>query len=306
MRRNLPPLHALRVFEVAGRTENFSKAAEELCITQSAVSKQIRLLEENLSAKLFSRDSGVIKLTLKGRQIFEAVACALDSLESATQTFYSHKYQESLTVNITPSMNTFWMFEHVNSFSQLLPNITLYIDSDAGEIDWVKGKTDIAIRVMPRSGLHPNSELLFSETLVLVAAPSILNKQAIIKVDDILQHQLILNSSRMNLWEDFFKKFDLDEFLPDVRLVCQYTHMTMNAALQGLGLALVPKLLCEDFLNTGQLVNPLGLEIDSGRGYYFQTPSYKRNERKIRLFREWITSQLAKESAASKRVILSN
>ena len=306
MRRHLPPLHALRVFEVAGRTENFSKAAEELCITQSAVSKQIRLLEENLSAKLFSRESGAIKLTRKGRKIFEAVACALDSLESATEAFYSNKHQESLTINIAPSINTFWMFENVNGFSQLLPNISLHIDSDSDEVDWLKGKTDIAIRVMSRDGLHPNSELLFSEILVLVAAPSILKKHKIVKIEDVLQHQIILNSSRINLWEDFLKKNDLNSFMPDVnaKLGCQNTHMTMNAALQGLGLALVPKLLCEVFINNGQLVNPLGLEIDSGRGYYFQTPSYKKNERKVRLFREWIRSQLAKENIVSKRIVL--
>jgi len=292
MRRYLPPLNALRVFEVAGRTENFSKAAAELFITQSAVSKQIRILEENLNAQLFSRDSGSVQLTPKGKQMLAVVVRALDSLEDAAQKFYSEKHQESLTINITPSMSAYWMFERVESFSKRFPDIALYIDSDDSELDWAKTSADLAIRVMPRTGKQSSAELLIAESLVLVAAPSVLKKQKIETLDDILKYKLISNNSRENLWENFFRKFNLETVMLDTRFGCQHTHMTVNAALQGFGLALAPRLLCEKFLKNGQLLNPLEIEVDSGRGYYLQAPSHKKNERKVRLFHEWIQTQL--------------
>ncbi|MGH1428894.1 MAG: LysR substrate-binding domain-containing protein [Arenicella sp.] len=295
MKRALPPLNALKVFEVAGRTENFSKAADELCITQSAVSKQIRILEENLNTQLFSRNAGVVQITDAGEQLLHTIIQAFDGLEEGTRQFYKDKTQEKLTINITPSLSSYWMFERVERFSARFPKIALYLNSDEGELDWVKSGSDLAIQVMPRQHNHQHSELILKEKLILVATPNLLASTPINKLEDIFEHKLIANNNRPNMWANFFKIVNLENTSIDTRFGCQHTHMTVNAALQGFGLALVPKLLCERFLENQQLENPLGIQVDSGRGYYFLSPPHKRDERKVRLFYDWITKEL-KES----------
>lgn len=292
MRRNIPPLNALRVFEIAGRTENFSKAAEELCITQSAVSKQIRILEENLNEQLFSRKAGIVTLTAAGEDLLDTVVHALDKIETGTETFYREKKRENLAIDITPSMSAYWMFEHIESFNDRFPNISLYIDSNASEVNWVKNNAHLAIRILQRDRSHQNAELLLNESLMLVATKEVLQKFPIKQFEDILKHRLIANNSRPLQWENFCMKFNLNTNNLNKKLGCEHTYMTINAALQGLGLALAPRLLCERFLENGQLINPLGIEIDSGRGYFFLAPPHKRDERKVRIFRDWIISKL--------------
>ena len=296
MKRKLPPLNALKVFEVAGRTENFSKAAEELFITQSAVSKQIRTLEQNLNTQLFFRKSGVIRITEAGEQLLENIIQAFDLLETGIQPFYEDNIKERLTVNITPSLSSFWMFERVEHFSSRFPEISLYLNSEVGDINWVKSGSDLAIQIMPRQQNHQHAELIKNEQLVLVATPELLKKKPIKNLDDILKHKLIANNKRPNMWENFFKILNIDSATIDSSLGCQHAFMTVNAAMQGFGLALVPKLLCEDLLHKKQLENPLSIQIDSGRGYYFLSPPHKREERKVRLFFEWIKQEFTKKN----------
>jgi DNA-binding transcriptional LysR family regulator len=295
MKRHLPPLNALRVFEVAGRTENFSRAADELCITQSAVSKQIRILEENLNTQLFSRNAGVVQLTESGEQMLAVTVQSLDALENGARQFYAHKTQEKLTINITPSMSSYWMFEKVEDFSARFPKISLYLNSNEGQLDWVKSGADLAIQILPRNHNHQNAELLIPEKLILVGTDKLLQQKPIKNLEDLFEHKFIGNNSRPNLWENFFKKFNLDDTPIDTRLGCQHTHMTISAALQGFGLALVPKLLCDGFIKNGQLINPMNIQVDSGRGYYFLSPPHKRDERKVRHFHEWVKPLLVKE-----------
>ncbi len=293
MKRKIPPLNALKVFEIAGRMENFSHAAEELCITQSAVSKQIRALEGNLNTQLFSRNAGVVKLTESGQALLETTVKAFDTIEVGARQFYSSKTQEKLTIDVTPSLSSYWMFERVESFSAKYPQIALYFNSDEGDLDWAKSGSDLAIKIMRTKENYPNGELLSHEKLVLVASPNLLRQQPIDTLEDINKHKLIANNSRPNLWGNFFNEFDIKNRDLDTRFSCQHVHMTINAALQGFGLALVSKPLCNGFLKAGKLENPLNIEMDSGRGYYFLSPPHKRDERKVRVFHDWVKNQLS-------------
>ena len=293
MRRRLPPLNALRVFEVAGQLKNFSQAADKMCITQSAVSKQVKLLEEHLDTRLFYRKDRGVQLTDSGERLLDVVSQSLSALEQGVHEFYTVKNTQTLNVNITPSLSNHWLLQRVHSFQQRFPDILLNIDSDEREINWEQlVTTDLAVRILSREDAPNDAELIVAESLVLVAAPSVLQQRPIQSVSDIQQHNLIINSSREGLWEQFFTEFDIEEQDVMKPLSCQHAHMTIDAAMEGFGLALAPRMLCDHLLADGQLVNPLGIEMDSGHGCYFLTPPYKRNARNVQIFSQWLNGQL--------------
>lgn len=292
MKRNLPPLNALRVFEVAARTESFSRAADILFVTQSAVSKQIRILEDHLSASLFERHVGGVRLTDAGRDFLVVVAQSLDMLENGAQQFYSDKKQEVLKVDIIPSLSTLWMFPRLEQFQEKYPEIALHIDSSDGPVEWTQKAIEAAIRCLPRHRKHADAELLFAETLTLIASPELMSSQPIRSIQDLANHYLLPHNTRPNLWPDFFEQFDLG--VPDKisGVGCEHFHMTIQAARMNLGIGLVPRFFCEPLLRDKQLVNPLDLTIDSAYGYYLISPQYKRDEAKVRKFRKWIRAEL--------------
>ena len=159
------------------------------------------------------------------------------------------------------------------------------------ELNWTKTDIDLAVHLLPRRTNYPNAELLCIESLVLIASPELLINQPINSLQDISEHRLIYNSGRPRLWADFFKAFSLKRKADKPQFDFQHTHMTVNAALKGCGLALGPKILCDKYIKTGELVHVCQAEIDNGYGYYFLTPSYKRHQRKVRVFNQWIQSE---------------
>jgi DNA-binding transcriptional LysR family regulator len=292
MKRNLPPLKAVYVFEVAARTESFSETAEILFVTQSAVSKQIKLLEEHLRVRLFDRQGGVVTLTEDGRQYLEVVTKALDIVESGSEKYYSDQKRETLNIDINPSLSVLWIFSRVEQFHQLHPSITLHIDSADDFVDWSKKRADVAIRCLPRDKKHSDAELLAAENLKLIISPKLLKDVPIRSVDDLYKHKLVYLNNRPKLWNEVFQKYELDDRLANIGFGCEHFYMVVQAALEGFGVALVPDFLCEDLLQKRQLINPLNISIASDHNYYFLTPSHKKDESKVLRFKEWVKSQL--------------
>lgn len=292
VKRHLPPLNALRVFEVAAKSESFSKTAEILCVTQSAVSKQIRLLEEHLGTALFERHGGIVTLTSEGEQYMYTVAKGLDILESGSERFYNQLEKETLTINIMPSLSALWMFSHVEDFQRAHPGIMLHIDSADDVIEWGKNQIDVAIRCLSHTKKSPEAKLLLDETLVLVASPQLLQKHPIHQTSDILDFQCIELNNRSTLWEEFCENYQLDYSQMSNGFGCQHFYMVLQAVMENIGLGLVPDFLCRTLIEERRLLNPLGISLSSNYGYYLITPSHKKNQRKVMHFSEWIKSTL--------------
>ena len=292
VKRHLPPLNALRVFEVAAKAESFSKAAETLCVTQSAVSKQIRLLEKNLGIILFERVGGIVIPTSEGRQYLTIISKALDTIELGTEKFYDSQSKEVLTINIAPSLSALWMFSRVNDFHSLHPNIVLHINSADDDIDWSKNDIDVAIRCLPRDRKHTDAELLLEEHLLLIATKQQLESKPINSLIDIQHYQCISFNNRPQLWEDFFDRHQLDRTKISSSFGCEHFYMVIQATLKHLGIGLVADFLCHDFIETKQLINPLEIKIASNYGYYLITPPHKRDQKKVLSFTHWIKEQL--------------
>ncbi len=292
MKRNLPPLNALRVFEVAAKSESFSKTADILCVTQSAVSKQMRLLEEHLDASLFHRQGTNLQLTAEGRQYLSKISKAMDIIELGSEHFYVSHDKEILTINIMPSLSALWMFSRVEVFQRLHPNITINIDSENDVIDSTKKKMDIALRCFPSDKKYHGAELLFNEKLNLVVSPKLNKKTPIDSIEDLKNHQLIGLNTRPFLWEEFFGLYNQDDSGTNVCFSCEHFYMVIQAAVEGLGIGMVPDFLCKDFIRKGALLKVLDIEVMSSYAYYLITPPHKKNDKNVLQFERWIKNAL--------------
>ncbi len=294
MKRDLPPLNALRVFEVAARCESFSQTAELLCVTQSAVSKQIRLLEEHLGLALFQRQSGAVRLTQAGKQYLSQIITAFDILETSSEKINTHREKETLRINLTPSLSTLWMFTRVKGFQQQYPHIRLNIESADDKVDWSQQLSDLAIRCLEKEKAPNDSQLLSQERLVLIAQPNLLKTHRIDSVDQLAQLPCIELKNRPLLWEEIFQKPSHTINRP---LSCEHFYMVLQAVQEGLGIGLVPDFLCKERLHSQQIVNPLAYSYESHYGYYLLTAPHKKSKTSLIEFSQWLGHELNPSAA---------
>jgi DNA-binding transcriptional LysR family regulator len=293
MKRNLPPLKALHVFEVAAKLESFSDAADTLFVTQGAISKQIKLLEEKLRTRLFERQGGSVHLTVEGKNYLAIISQALDIIEAGSEKFYSEQATETLIIDILPSLSALWMFSRVEQFQERHSGISLQIDSSDDIIDWNTKRADIAIRCLSTEKKHADGELLLTENLRLIASPALLKNKPISAFEDLYAHKLLTLRNRPQLWQTLFAEHQLETRLAVNSFECEHFYMVIQAVIENFGIALVPDFLCEDLIQKGQLINPLNTVMKSHYGYYFISQQHKKDERKVVIFKEWMKDQLS-------------
>jgi DNA-binding transcriptional LysR family regulator len=292
----LPPLNALKVFEVAARKLSFSKAAEELCVTQGAISKQIKSLEEHLELALFDRTNTGLKLTKAGKQYLPTIMSALEQIQSSTANLQQQESSsQSLTLNITPSLSNLWLIPRLNKLSESLPNLRLNMVSGDGVFQFHQASADIAIRCLPLSLSHENSTLLAEEVLLPVIHPDLLSKIPINTVSDILKHPLLMHTTRPQLWSQFLNRVLTED--KDTHSTCfhhgfEHFFMSLEAAKQKQGIALVPNFLALEFIEKGELVNPLNIQYKSSYGFYFLVPAYRQQNDQVQQFYQWLQGEI--------------
>ncbi|WP_432697521.1 LysR substrate-binding domain-containing protein [Marinobacterium sp. YM272] len=293
---SLPPLNALRTFEVAARRLSFSRAARELCVTQGAVSKQIQLLEQYLEQPLFDRAPSGLVLTEAGRLYLPAISQAIEKIQTATAILQQRAHESSsLTLNLTPSFSNLWLIPRLDALWQAMPELNLTMLSGDGEFHFRDSEADMAIRCLPLSLSHEHSVLLREEELLAVIHPDLLREAAIEKPMDLLAHPLLQHTTRPQLWRQFLEQVTGQE---PRELQLRYNHgfehfyMSLEAARQRQGIALVPDFMAAAALAAGEVVNPLGISYHSGYGFYFLVPPYRSGTQGIQQFHSWLSQQL--------------
>ena len=296
MPNKLPPLNALKVFEVAARKLSFSKAAEELCVTQGAISKQIKALEEHLQLALFDRTNTGLQLTKAGKQYLPTIMAALEQIQSSTANLQQlESSYHSLTLNITPSLSNLWLIPRLKSLGKALPNLRLNMISGDGVFKFHQASADIAIRCLPLSLSHENSILLAEEVLLPVIHPDLLKDHPIEQNEDLLKHPLLMHTTRPQLWSQFLGNILLDgnqTLTPSFHHGFEHFFMSIEAAKQKQGIALVPDFLASDFIKRGELLNPLDIRYRSSYGFYFLVPSYRQQHDQVQQFYQWLQSEI--------------
>jgi len=297
---NRVPLKAVQAFEAAARLSSFALAAEELFVTPSAVSHQIKLLEEQFGVQLFHRVHRAVVLTDAGRRYAEEVSAALARIDLATRELGRTEKSDILTVHVTPSFATQWLMPRLARFSSLNPDVDVRLNASTEAVDLVAQTVDIDIRYGMKR-LQPAGTMVLTfppETIVPMCAPELANgPNPIRSAEDLCHHTLIHSEVCLVGWRDWMRlhrkvKLDISRGLRFDR-----SFMALSAAVDGLGVCLESLLLAQRELETGRLVAPLGLDGPKVQGYTFNLLKSRAELPKIRNFQDWLFGELEKTSA---------
>ncbi len=297
--RRLPPLAAVRAFEAAARTENFTAAAAELGMTQAAVSYQVKSLEERLDAPLFVRERGRVRLTPLGARLLPALTSAFDAIEAA---FASHKQEDEslLTVTTTHTFANTWLAWRLGAFQMEHPDLAVRMMTGNALVDLRAGDADVAIRAGSGGWEGLEHHRMFPSSFTPMASPSCLAEAERklgrpIEAGDVPDLHLI--NPNDDWWQHWFADNGVpadDSVLrrPGVRLDSQADEG--HAAMAGQGFALLTPLLWRGDVASGRLVAPFPDRVSSrGWAYWLVYPTERRMVPKIKRFREWLAGEMA-------------
>jgi LysR family glycine cleavage system transcriptional activator len=294
MSRSLPSLNDLRTFEAVSRHGSFTSAAEELNVTQSAVSRMIKGLEEHLELKLFERTGRQIRLTEDGTYYSEKISKAMDILEVASRELVDTRAGRGiLSIGMLPTFGTKWLLPRLGAFMQLHPELTLDVTSCDGAVDFSSQRIDVAILFGYGNWNGAQAEPLMSEELKVVCSPRIMDgPYPLTDHDQLRRHNLIAHSTRPGTWTHWLQAVGANTDGYDKPLRLEHFYMVLQAAKSGLGIGLLPSYLADDDIANGSLTAPFPARVVSPGGYYLVTPWDKTDLPRVKAFREWVMGQV--------------
>ena len=290
-RRRLPPLSALRAFEAAARHMSFTDAAEELSVTQAAISHQVRGLEQRLGLKLFVRRNRSLLLSEAGQAYLPSVRAAFDQLNEATEKLLQKDKGGNLTVTTTSSFAVKWLVPRLGGFQRSHPEIDVRVSTGTSLVDFSREDVDIGIRY--GRGQWPNllAERLVSEDVMPVCAPSLLKgPNGLKKPVDLRRFNLLHIASFPDDWQVWLTAAGVKGVDSSRGVSFDFALAAYQAAMDGLGVALGRNPLVEPDLKAGRLVVPFEFKRSSDFAYYLVYPPEAIRRRKIKAFRDWIVS----------------
>jgi len=293
MAERLPPLNALRCFDIAAKHLSFTKAAAELHVTHSAVSHQIKALEEWLGLPLFRRVNRGLVLTEAGQAYLKPIREAFERLGDATRRLRVRERSGPLTVSVMPSFAGKWLVPRLGRFRQRHPDIDVRISASSELVDFERDDVDIAVRYGRGNWPGLRVELLMHETLFVVCSPSLLQGPDAIRAPaDIARHTLLSDLDwRIDVWQIWFEAAGLGVVEGRRALSFNYSNLMIQAAVDGLGVALSQHALAGDDLAAGRLVRPFDISLPTEYAYYVVMPEVSAERPKIAAFRDWLKDE---------------
>lgn len=287
--RFLPPMALLRAFESAARHQSFTAAAGELHLTQSAVSRQIRALEELLHSTLFVRERQTVRLTLAGQAYAQEIRAALQRISNATLGFRANPKGGTLNLAILPTFGTRWLAPRLPSFLAEHPGITLNLTTRLSRFDFELEAVDAAIHFGLPEWPGAELEFLMSETVVPACNPALQQQYRFGAPPDLLKAPLLHLVSRPDAWEHWLRAHGTAASEVHGMLFDQFA-VAAQAAISGLGVALLPRFLIEAELARGDLVEAIAQPqpFESAERYYLAWPASRSGHPPLQAFRQWI------------------
>ncbi|WCE30396.1 transcriptional regulator GcvA [Vibrio sp. SCSIO 43137] len=295
MSRRLPPLNSLKVFEAAARHLSFTRAAEELFVTQAAVSHQIKALEEFLNIKLFRRRNRSLLLTEEGQSYFLDIKDIFSSIAEATDKVLERHEKGALTISLPPSFAIQWLVPRLADFNQQEPDIDVRIkavDLDEGSLT---DDVDVAIYYGRGSWPGLRADKLYQEYLVPLCSPKLLvGKKPLMGLDDLKDHTLLHDTSRKE-WKQFVKQNHIEGVNVNHGPIFSHSTMVLQAAVHGQGVALGNNVLAQPELDAGRLVSPFNEVLVSKNAFYVVCHDKQADSGRIATFRDWMLAKAASE-----------
>ena len=292
MYRNVPPLRALRAFEASARHLSFTKAAEELFVTQAAVSLQIKQLEQLLGLTLFERESRGLVLTAQGQIYLADVREALEILSEATDKISRQERQDLITVSVLPSFASKWLVPRLPRFQQDNPDVDVRIAAFDRLADFDRDQIDVAVRYGNGEWEGTRSDLLFKEHVFPVCSPDLIKGDKPLETpSDLAHHHLLHDDYTREDWKMWLMAADVEGVDPDRGTSFSHTSIMLEAAASGAGVALGRAPLVNRDLESGRLVKPFEISMPGEYAYYVVAPLATADNPLITNFRDWLMSE---------------
>jgi|TARA_B110000211_G_scaffold90335_1_gene105490 LysR family glycine cleavage system transcriptional activator len=291
----LPPLNAIRAFEASARQLSFTKAAEELFVTQAAISHQIKALEDNLGIKLFMRKNRSLLLTEEGQSYYLDIKDVFNALHDATERLLARGEKGAITVSLQPSFAIQWLVPRLNTFNLLHPDIDVRIKAVDQPENSLTEDVDLAIYYGRGRWKGIHAEQLHTEYLIPVCSPLLLDgKKPLNSIEDLANHTLLHDTSRRD-WKRWFKHVNVKGGNVNHGPIFSHSAMVLQAAIHGQGVALAHSVLAKPDIDSGRLVCPFKEVLISKNSYYIVCREQQLELGKITAFREWVLQTVADE-----------
>jgi DNA-binding transcriptional LysR family regulator len=303
MPRTLPSLELIRGFEAAARLSSFTRAAEELFITQSAVSRQVQTLEEHLGTPLFERRHRSIHLTHAGQQLYRAASQALMLLTDTAARIRQEGAHRSITVSCTFGFASLWLVPRLMDFRELHPDVDVRIAANNKIIDLERERMEIAVRYCTADLVPPSTPRLFGEEVFPVCSPELLRRRGkpLLAPPDLERHVLLHHQGAdkhwpTGSWSAWLEAVQLPNLNPAGALFFDQYDQLIQAAIDGQGVALGIGALIKRHLRQGRLVAPFEQRSSSPRGYYLVIAQHAAARSEVAAFRSWMMRAARKDA----------
>lgn len=290
----LPPLSSLRFFDIAARSGSFVKAAQELHVTHSAISRQIRLLEEHIGVELFERRNRAVFLTSAGKTLYQTTREMFSQLEKTLGELQNVDDRNVVSISCEPTIAMKWLIPRLTQFYQLFPHITVHLVAAGGAIDFAKTGVDLALR---RNDFKWNNDVYAEEICR--------EKMGVVQRPDVdWQNQtydiaLLYPASRPSVWSQWQQQ--MGRFHQVTRQVSyEHFYLCIQAAISGQGVTVASFLMVEDELQSGQLVAPQGF-IEDGSAYYLLAPKAPIHGSALAFFIGWLKQCLQQSEILTQK-----
>jgi LysR family glycine cleavage system transcriptional activator len=295
-------MNALKAFEAAARHESFTRAAEELCVTQGAVSHQVKALELQLGIKLFHREHQRLVITEAGRDYLAVLRDALDRIALGTERLLQRQNSGIITVSTSPDFAAKWLVNRLGRFVELHPSIDLRVSATLHHVDFAREEVDLAVRHGDGNWPGLNAIRLSSEQLFAVCSPKLLaGRTRLTRPAEVLKFPLIHVDNRKD-WSRWLEAAGVNSAELLHGPVLNRVSMAIDAAIDGQGIVLARTALAATDLLNGRLVRPFANELRLSKTYWIVCPSAMSALPKIVTFRDWLLKEAATDIKQLKKL----
>ena len=289
MHRRLPPLNAVKAFEAASRHGSFTRAAEELRVTHGAVSRHVQTLEAWLGAPLFERHNRRVVLTEAGRGYAAEIGAALDRIALATARQVERGRPRLLHVNALATFTLRWLIPRLSGFQVAHPAIEVRLTTSNVPLASLADPFDVAIRGGPDTRPFHVGQPFLSERRIPVCSPALLRRLPLREPGELHHHTLLHAATLPGVWPHWLRAAGVPDLTPQASVTLEHFYLTLQAALDGLGVAMGPERLIADDVAAGRLTRPFEGPSLPARSYYTYVPEPRADDPAVRAFCAWLT-----------------
>jgi len=297
MNRKLPSLKSLRVFESVARNKSFRKAADELCVTHSAVSHQIKLLEQELDVFLFQRNGRSISLTKQGEFLYPVINDSFDNMAEAVACLKSTSKTKTLTVQTYVTFGTVWLIPNLNDFQAKYPDIRVRISISFVDVDFDKDDVDLGIIMGEPSWSHLDYQYLFDMEIFPVCSPNMIDEGKLTKPEDLKNHNLITVELAPNDWPLWLNEVGVDNNITDTGSVVDNYLQALEMIYDGKSVVMAREAFAKRDLDAGRIIRPFDISVMEVGSWYSVHPKQQNPKPEIQLFNDWLSQKISEDSS---------